>query len=88
MKRMKKGEIKSLIEKYIETEAAADLLETTEFLQKNLVEKIKHCDKRSIRAAMEQIPICQDYPECFQFLLDKQVYEYGEEYYFSKFETE
>ena len=80
-KRLKKGEIKNLIEKYIETMAKTELLETEEFLQHQLLEKVGHCDPRSIRAAMVQIQQCQEYPETFDFLLTKKVSSYSEECY-------
>ena len=81
MTRLRKGEVKTLIENYIQAATKAELLETEEFLQNRLVEKIRHCDPRTIRAAMAQIQDCNDYPELFEFLLTKEVSSYSEECY-------
>lgn len=81
MARLRKGEIKNAIEKYFEELVKSDLPETEEFLQHRLLEKVGHCDPRSIRAAMREIPACQDFPDLFNFLLTKEVYSYSEECY-------
>lgn len=80
--RLKKGEVEQLIKKYIEDATKTELLETEEFLQRNLLQKVGHCDPRTIRAAMAQIQDCNDYPELFEFLLDKKVRSYSDECYF------
>ena len=80
-KRLKKGEIKNLIERYFNNLMQSELPETEEFLQRILLEKVGHCDPRSIRAAMEEIPACQDFPDLFEFLLDKKVRSYSDDCY-------